>query len=118
MTASFEFGDTTKNDARKRQEGLCAACGEDLTDYFEHAHHVVPKQTGKGPADFWLRSADNCVVLCEDCHTAYHGHGRFATVAAPPSVFKFSHGKNQQAHIAWLPQVTLRFMSMGRSPGS
>ena len=99
-----------------RQDGRCAACTRDLSDLLEHAHHVVPKQTGKPSvlADQWLRSADNCVILCDQCHTAYHGHGRFRNVTAEPAVFKFSHGKNAVAHRQWLVQANLRFLQMGR----
>jgi 5-methylcytosine-specific restriction endonuclease McrA len=116
MSSSFLFDQGTKARARLRQNGRCAACSRQLNNLVEHAHHVVPKQTGtvSAPHDQWLRSLDNCVILCDDCHTAYHGHGRFRTVTAEPAVFKFAHGKNFAAHQQWLIQANLRFMQMGK----
>jgi len=116
MSAPFLFDERTKASARSRQNGRCAACEEVLTHLLEHAHHVIPKQTGNPSvlADQWLRSVDNCVILCDQCHTAYHGHGRFRNVTAEPAVFKFSHGKNVGAHKVWLLQLNVRFKRMGK----
>ena len=119
MSSPFLFDERTKSVARLRQNGRCAACARDLSDLLEHAHHVVPKQTGSPSTsgDHWLRSVENCVILCEQCHTAYHGHGRFRNVTAEPAVFKFSHGKNVGAHQQWLFQANIRFNQMGRKAG-
>ena len=119
MSSPFLFDERTKASARFRQNGRCAACGGDLKDLLEHAHHVIPKQTGNlsALADQWLRSVDNCVVLCEHCHTAYHGHGQFRNVTVEPAAFKFSHGKNIAAHQLWLLQSNLRFNQLGKKAG-
>jgi|SRR6266478_1734714 len=116
MNSPFLFDEATKKMARLRQNGRCAACQHSLNDLLEHAHHVVPKLTGNPSiaADQWLRSVNNCVILCDTCHTAYHGHGAFRTVTAEPAVFKYSHGNNLAAHQQWLAEIAVRFNAMGR----
>jgi hypothetical protein len=110
----FDFSESTIREARLRQYGRCAACNELLEDLYEHAHHVVPQQAGspKRFSDQWLKTSDNCVILCDDCHTAYHGHGRFRDITADPAVFRYSHGNDGAAHNAWLTRVAPRFHSM------
>src|SRR5262245_7104676 len=83
MDRPFDFSRTIKRDASLRQNNKCAHCGDELTDLLDHAHHVVPNQTGNPAArqDNWLRSLENCVVLCDTCHTRVHQDGRFRTGA-------------------------------------
>jgi hypothetical protein len=47
MARTFEFNAFTLSQARLRQRGLCACCGEDLTALVEHDHHVIPNQSGR-----------------------------------------------------------------------
>jgi hypothetical protein len=65
MARTFDFAQPVVNSVRLRQWGICAKCGERLDDLVEHAHHVIPNQTGRAtdPADAFLRSTDNCVIL-------------------------------------------------------
>jgi hypothetical protein len=109
MARPFQFGETAKKQARLRQFGLCAVCGHSLRDLFEHAHHVVPNQSGD-PADeshLWLKSELNCVILCELCHEVVHesGHYRYGAVA-PPEYFRYSHAKDAVAHQRWAGALT------------
>jgi hypothetical protein len=105
MERPFDFDDATKDQARFRQFGRCAVCGRSMNSLYEHAHHVVPNQSGNpaNSAHAWLRSAENCVVLCDVCHYAIHESGRYRQGGvAPPSYFTHSHGKDRVAHQAWV----------------
>jgi len=103
----FSFSPGTSNEARMRQRGLCAHCGECLDDELEFGHHVVPNQCGNpaDPAHAWLRTLVNCVALCHECHMRVHqdGHTRDGAVA-PPSYFPYSH-ETRHAHHAWCQEV-------------
>lgn len=109
MARPFNFPSQTKFEARLRQKGQCACCGDPLDDVMEHAHHVIPNQSGsaKNPKHAWLRSVDNCVVLCEECHWRVHHNGRYQKGAvAPPEYYEHSHGrKNTAAHRAWVVKL-------------
>lgn len=83
----MRFSEPTKRDARWRQHGRCAVCGEDLDWQEEFAHHVHPDALG-GPDE-----ADNCAVLCRPCHERVHNDARFRTgIVAPPSYFRYWNG--------------------------
>jgi hypothetical protein len=104
----FEFALSVKTQARIRQAGMCAVCGSSLDDFVEHAHHVIPNQSGSSndPSHAPLRSVDNCVVLCDLCHERVHENGRYRLGAvAPPSYYRFSHGRKFAAHGEWLAQL-------------
>ena len=108
MARAFNFKSPVQSQARLRQDGACACCGEGLDDLEEHAHHVIPNQSGQpGNLDHaWLASSVNCVVLCTDCHERVHENGRYRTGAvAPPSYYPYSHGRNGAAHRAWVRQL-------------
>ncbi len=111
MTRPFHFRTPAQSQARVRQAGLCAGCGERLDDVEEHAHHVIPNQSGnpRDPTHAWLASAENCVVVCHTCHERVHQDGRYrAGAVAPPDYFRHSHGKNLAAHHAWVKQLAQR----------
>src|SRR3982751_3350456 len=101
MGRPYDFKDSVKGKARGRQHGMCALCGEELNDLVEHAHHVVPNQAGdpdKSSHD-WLRSVDNCVIICEMCHERVHENGKYQMGAvAPPSYYPHSHGNFKASH--------------------
>lgn len=108
MKRPFEFNFATLSQARFRQYGLCACCGEDLAELIEHGHHVIPNQSGTpGKAQHaWLATGDNCVVLCESCHARVHQDGRYRHGAvAPPSYYPHSHGRNQALHKHWAMEL-------------
>jgi hypothetical protein len=113
MSRTFEFSTPMKAQARLRQWGLCAKCGHSMNNSLEHAHHVVPDQIGRSgdPADVFLRSVDNCIVLCDGCHIAAHAHGDFRFGAVAPSDwFPYSHGKQEQAqHVLWGNRIALEW---------
>lgn len=111
MARAFDFNSAVKQQARYRQFGLCACCGESLEDLVEHAHHVVPNQSGNpnDPAHSWLDSVDNCVVICDMCHTRVHQDGKFKTGAvAPADYFQNSHGRKKSLHQTWVKQLRAR----------
>ena len=108
MARPYDFKDSVKTKARGRQKGMCALCGEDLDYMEEHAHHVVPNQSGN-PANTkhdWLRSVDNCVIVCDMCHNRVHEDGKFQNGAvAPPSYYQHSHGKFKASHRKWVAML-------------
>lgn len=66
--------DTEWNDVRERvldrDNRTCRNCPTDASDVGRdslHAHHVRPRAAG-APDE-----AENCVLLCESCHTRRHG---------------------------------------------
>jgi 5-methylcytosine-specific restriction endonuclease McrA len=105
MPRQFNFSETVKRDARLRQMELCAYCGDSLNEQWEEAHHVVPDQSGqKGiHADDWMKSASNCVVLCDPCHAnvGHDGNTKTGSVAGP-EVYKYSHGGDHVQHAEWV----------------
>jgi len=111
MGRPFDFKEPVQGQARIRQQALCACCGEDLDDLLEHAHHVIPNQSGdpRNPNHAWLSSVQNCVVVCNDCHNRVHENGRWARGAvAPPHYFSHSHGNNSAAHKVWSQELELK----------
>lgn len=108
MARPFDFDGSIMKQARLRQFGLCAVCGDCMNDVYEHAHHVVPNQAGDSanPSHSWLKSQINCVILCEDCHYAVHDSGRYRTGAvAPPEYYKHSHGGHTVEHTRWVDEL-------------
>jgi len=111
MPRPFAFRTPAQSEARFRQWGLCAQCGHPLDDVEEHAHHVIPNQSGnpRNPRHAWLKDSDNCVILCHACHDAVHAHGRYRIGAvAPASYFPHSHGNNRSAHLQWAANLDSR----------
>lgn len=114
MARAFDFDDSVKRNAFRRQQGLCACCGEDLADLYDNAHHVVPNQRGRArnPGDAWIAGGDNCVVLCDTCHPRVHADGHFRDGAtAPPDYFRFSHGKRAGEHRHWVERMNRLYWS-------
>jgi 5-methylcytosine-specific restriction endonuclease McrA len=105
MARAFDFDGMTLRNARVRQFGRCGHCGVNLRNLEEHAHHVIPNQSGVGanPQHAWLKSVDNCIILCYMCHDRVHQDGRTRTGAvAPPEYFERSHGADLVAHKKWV----------------
>ena len=105
MPRQFDFSEAVKRDARLRQMELCAHCGESLNEQWEEAHHVVPDQSARKGihADEWMKSALNCVVLCDPCHAnvGHDGNTKIGAVAGP-EVYKYSHGGDRVQHAEWV----------------
>ncbi len=112
MPRLFNFSKTTLSEVLFRQKALCAWCGEKLDDLIFHGHHVVPNQAGTAdtPANAWLRTAINCVMLCEDCHREFgHEGGKYQTGAVPfARYYRFSHGPDHRAHQRWARDIDSR----------
>jgi hypothetical protein len=112
MARLFEFSPATRMEAMFRQSWLCAWCKTDLKDDFPHGHHVVPNQaaTADSAENAWIRTAENCVMLCEDCHREFgHAGGDFRNGAVPFACqYKYSHGKNFAEHTRWAARIDSR----------
>jgi hypothetical protein len=111
MSRPYDFTRGVQDAARLRQSGKCAVCGRNLDDLEEHAHHVVPNQSGNpnDPNHDWLRTVENCVIICDVCHGVVHGGNTQTGGIAPPSYFVFSHGvKSSPAHVAWSTSLSAR----------
>jgi hypothetical protein len=115
MGRDFDFSETVKREAFFRQWNLCAHCGRNLINIVDHAHHVLPNQVGnpKNSNDDWIRSVDNCVILCDTCHYRVHENGHYRTGAvAPPEYYPYSHGRQTHDHQNWLTRIKPRFWSI------
>jgi 5-methylcytosine-specific restriction endonuclease McrA len=112
----YEFPRILRDQAWLRQDGLCAWCGRKLwsliREMYIHAHHVVPDQAAqsKSPEYSWLKTLENCVMLCEECHREFgHQDGRFRTGAVPfARHYRFSHGPDRRAHGRWAATIDAR----------
>ena len=109
MNRPFSFNNNIKRQARLRQcvngQAKCAVCSAELDSTYEHAHHVIPNQSGNimFQGHYWLKMPENCVILCEMCHDRVHENGNYRNGAvAPPEYYKFSHGTNIAAHRQWV----------------
>ncbi len=115
MSRPFSFTPAVKFQARFRQNGKCACCGDSLDDVIENAHHVIPNQSGDEtkPDHKWLATEENCVVLCFMCHGRVHQDNRYrAGAVAPPSYYPYSHGDNRFLHQAWVNTLTTKSKSI------
>ena len=107
----LEFSAVTKFQALHRQWNRCANCGTYLSFKVGRAHHVIPAQTSSmdKPADTFLRSVDNCVILCNPCydevnHSGNHGDNAITSL----SVYRYSHGLEKTAHRQWGDKLSAR----------
>ena len=113
MKQKFYFTDTVKRSVFFREWNLCAHCGKSLVNEWDNAHHVLPNQTGSAgnEADEWLRSEENCVMLCDACHGRVHENGNFRTGAtALPEYFPYSHGRQTLLHHSWVNRIKKHFV--------
>jgi 5-methylcytosine-specific restriction endonuclease McrA len=103
----FEFSPGTKAKARERQDGKCAKCGTNLFYHEEHAHHVVPNQSGDWEIedDAYMKTKENCVILCDVCHEAVHNLNTRTGAVAPPSYFRWSHADELDTHFSWAAKL-------------
>jgi hypothetical protein len=67
----MSFSNLTKSQARLRQRGKCARCGEPLVETEEAAHYLLRESSG-GPD-----KEENCIILCQNCHSTVHGNANF-----------------------------------------
>ncbi len=106
--SKYDFTGTVKTAARLRQSEKCALDGLSLTDEYENAHHVAPKQSGdEGNSNHdWIGTEINCVVLCEQCHKVAHEDGKWKKgTVAPPTYFPYSHGGDKSKHETWATEL-------------
>jgi hypothetical protein len=79
-------------------------------------HHVIPDQIGRVdvPADAFLRTVENCVILCDVCHTEAHDDDTQNGAVPEPDWYRYSHGKSGNTeHRAWLLRVEKRVAPLG-----
>lgn len=91
MTTSeqtFNFSASAYWEARQRQGNRCASCRDDLGDASRTeapGHHAgitrqEAKALGMNEHPEWVRSSENCAVICASCHTEFaHDGGQFRT---------------------------------------
>ncbi len=81
------FSETTKQEARLRQNSKCGVCGDELDSIAEFAHHIYPHSLGGDDI------VDNCVIVCDPCHYIVHNHGQFRSgIVAPKEYFEYFYG--------------------------
>lgn len=94
----YQFSEATKTLAQARQGSRCAVCG--VRDPFFHHHHLIPEQCGdrSDTRHDIIRTVDNCVGVCENCHWVVHEGGKWwSGAAAPPRYYKHSHGNSKSS---------------------
>jgi hypothetical protein len=105
MSRDNPFSESVQKQAWVRQSGCCAHCGDDLSTLYDEQgvgwsyHHIVKEQESSrlGSTDFH-RSADNCAVLCDDCHYVAHDGGRYRhDYITDPSYFGHLHTEQDAA---------------------
>lgn len=92
----MSFSNLTKSQARLRQRGKCAFCGESLNAMEEAAHYLLRENCG-GPD-----KEDNCVILCQDCHSTVHNNASFqSSYISPLSHFPYAniYGGHRQPQV-------------------
>ncbi|MCI0404729.1 MAG: HNH endonuclease [candidate division Zixibacteria bacterium] len=82
----MSFSNLTKSQARLRQRGKCAHCGESLNEMEESAHYLLRESSG-GPD-----KEENCVMLCQNCHSIVHNNASFQSCyVAPMAYFPYAN---------------------------
>lgn len=103
-----EFSVITKHQALHRQWNRCARCGKNLSIHLSHAHHVIPVRMGNTAqlvGDF-MRSVNNCVMLCKPCYDGIGQHGNYAgNTPVSPSVFRYAFGLEKTFHQQWAKKL-------------
>jgi hypothetical protein len=74
----MSFSNLTKSQARLRQRGKCAQCGESLNETEEAAHYLLRESSGGEDKE------QNCIILGQNCHSAVHGNANFHTSYITP----------------------------------
>jgi hypothetical protein len=95
----FNFPEQAYWEARLRQGNRCAGCSDDLSDLprdFAPGHHAgITKQEaayfGMHDNPDWVRSSENCDVLCPECHNMAHDGGRFRTRIDSSNLYQLYH---------------------------
>ena len=89
----MSFSNLTKNQARFRQRGKCAHCGQSLNELDESAHYLLRENFG-GPD-----KEENCVILCQGCHSTVHNNASFqSSYLAPLSHFPYANIYGSHPH--------------------
>lgn len=100
----FRFSEQTKAEAAERQQDMCASCGDPLSDSPTHAHHTgitvqEARELGLEKQPDYVRSADNCSIVCEPCHQDFvHDGGRTRTATEDTSALPHTHGNDLAAN--------------------
>ena len=85
--ANKEFTTRTKKEKYRDAKGRCEECRKKLSFKTAHFHHILSLSyafhyfPNKFPDDF-LKSYENCKVLCEECHDTFHRTDSLAVYAA------------------------------------
>jgi hypothetical protein len=98
--------------------------GEDYADTRVEAHHVISCQATKLWAKVesvvaFVRTVDNCMYLCGDCHhNRAHGGNYGIGGLRPPYLFPHSHGRELgQTRLAWIGRANAQWIQLfGDSP--
>ncbi len=77
----MSFSNLTKLQARLRQRGKCALCGQSLNETEESAHYLLRENCGGADKE------ENCVVLCQSCHPVVHNNASFQSCYVSPMAY-------------------------------
>lgn len=126
----FKFDDAVRAAAWARQSGLCGFCGRNLqrimlldertpSHGLVEAHHIISRQVGRPRAHVeslvvFVKSVDNCMYLCHECHLHNaHGHNFGSGGLRPPEDFPYSHGRQGgPARLAWVARAKAEWIQV------
>ena len=97
----YEFTPSVKQQALERQEYQCASCGDSLADQPSAAHHAgISVQEARAAkmhdSPEFVKSADNCAIVCPECHEQFqHDGGHFRTAIEDSSSLPYMAGRNE-----------------------
>lgn len=100
----FPFAEQTKAEAAERQQEMCASCGDSLADGPSHAHHTgitvqEARAWGLESSPDYVKSTDNCSIVCEPCHQGFvHDGGRTRTATEDTTALPHTHGNDLEAN--------------------
>lgn len=96
----FEFSPAVKRQALERQGHHCASCGDSLVDLPSIAHHAgitaqEARATQLHDSPEYVRSVDNCAMVCTECHEQFqHDGGKFRTAVEDSSALPYMVDKD------------------------
>ena len=110
MTRDVEFPANVLDRVIERQHGQCGGCGDQLTsDYSDDP--VIPAVSFANSTDgqAFLKSDDNCIVVCQECHDDIDDVSRQTGSVPPPEIYPHSHGSDLAAHQEWSTRINNRW---------
>ncbi len=110
MAREVEFTAEVLERVVQRQQCQCGRCGDQLTSDFS-GDSVIPAESFAAQSDgqTFLKSEDNCVAVCQECHSFIDGASTQLGKVAPPEFYPHSHGTDSSAHKEWARHIYVQW---------